>query len=68
MRAREFMREDASAGASVAGSIAPVSVAGSIAPVIQPLGGMISRQGLGGPAKYMNSLQSQKKRKRHASR
>lgn len=59
MRAREFMREDASAGASVAGSIAPVS---------QPLGGMISRQGLGGPAKYMNSLQSQKKRKRHASR
>ena len=59
MRAREFMREDASAGASVAGSIAPVS---------QSLGGMISRQGLGEPAKYMNSFKLQKKRKRHASR
>jgi hypothetical protein len=59
MRAREFMREDASAGATVAGSIAPV---------IQPLGSMISRQGLGGPAKYVNSFKPQKKRKRHASR
>ena len=59
MRAREFMREDASAGATVTGSIAPV---------MQPLGGMISRQGLGGPAKYVNSFKPPKKRKRHASR
>lgn len=59
MRAREFMREDASAGASVAGSMAPV---------IQPLGSMISRQGLNGPAKYMNSFKLQKKRKRDAGR
>jgi len=57
MRAREFVREEASAGTTVAGSMAPVS---------QPLGGMISRQGLVTPAKYMNSLHSGKKRKPNA--
>ena len=59
MRAREFMREDASAGTTVAGSMAPVA---------QPLGTMISRQGLGGAAKYMNTFKPGKKRRRHASR
>ena len=59
MRAREFMREDASAGATVAGSMAPVA---------QPVGGVIARQALGAPAKYMNTFKSGKKRRRHASR
>ena len=59
MRAREFMREDASAGATVAGSMAPVA---------QPVGGVIARQAFNAPAKYMNTFKPGKKRRRHASR
>lgn len=58
MRAREFLPEEASAGATAAGSVATV---------VQPVGSMISRQGLGQPAKYMNSLHTAKKRKPNAS-
>ncbi len=58
MRASEFIREDASAGATSAGSIATVS---------QPVGGMITRVGFGKPAKYTNSYPT-KKRKQNARR
>ena len=57
MRAREFLPETASAGATAAGSMAVVS---------QPVGMMISRGQMPKPAKYANSLYSAKKRKSHA--
>lgn len=57
MRAREFIQENASAGATSAGSVASVS---------QAMGSMISRA-FAKPAKYANSLISVKKRKRNAS-
>ena len=57
MRAREFMAENASAGATGAGSVATVS---------QPLGGMIARTATPNVAKYMNSFDPKKKRKQHA--
>ena len=57
MRARDFMTENASAGATGAGSVAPVS---------QPLGGMIERTAMPNVAKYMNSFDPKKKRKQHA--
>lgn len=56
MRASEFIREDASAVATSAGSIAPVS---------QTLGAIVSRMGFGQPAKYTNSYPV-KKRKQNA--
>lgn len=59
MRAREFVAEEASTASTSAGSIAPVS---------QPLGSMISRLGNSNPAKYMNSFNPGKKRKRDVSR
>jgi hypothetical protein len=52
MRAREFIREN--------------TVSGSIATVAQPLGSMISRSGITEPAKYMNSRQQAKRKKKHA--
>ena len=57
MRAREFLPETASAGATASGSMAVVS---------QPIGMMISRGQMPKPAKYANSLYSAKKRKSHA--
>ena len=57
MRAREFLPETASAGATASGSMAVVS---------QPVGMMISRGQMPKPAKYANSLYSAKKRKSHA--
>lgn len=59
MRAREFLPENATAGATSSGSIAAVS---------QPLGAVVSRMGLGRPAKYMNSLTVTRQRKKHAGR
>ena len=59
MRAREFLPENATAGATGAGSIATVS---------QPLGSLVSRVGLGRPAKYMNSATRAKPRKKNAGR
>jgi hypothetical protein len=57
MRAKEFMREDASSGATVSGGFAVVE---------QPLG-MISRAFKPNPAKYSNSAPSAKnKRKKYA--
>lgn len=53
MRAREFIQEEASAGAMTAGSVAAVA---------QPLGGMISRQLSAKPAKYQNSAPVQKRK------
>ena len=47
MRAIEFIRENASAGATSAGSIAAVA---------QPLGSIIKRTVTNKPAKYANSL------------
>jgi hypothetical protein len=46
MRAREFVRENASSGATSSGSIAAVS---------QPLGGLITRTQSVRPAKYRNT-------------
>ena len=57
MRAREFLPETASAGATASGSVAVA---------IQPVGAMISRDQMTKPAKYANSLYSGKKRKSHA--
>jgi hypothetical protein len=54
MRAREFVIETASAGASSAGSMATVSV---------PMGQMISRQSNIFPAKYQTSSKTRKKLK-----
>lgn len=45
MRAREFIRETASAGATASGSVAAVAV---------PLGGLISRTQTTKPTKYKN--------------
>ena len=59
MRAREFLPETASAGATASGSVAVVS---------QPIGMMISRGQMPKPAKYANSLYSAKKRKSHVGR
>ena len=59
MRAREFLPENATGGATGSGSIATVS---------QPLGTVISRVGLGRPAKYMNSLTVTRRRKKNAGR
>ena len=59
MRAREFLPETASAGATASGSVAMAA---------QPMGGMISRGQMPKPAKYANSLYSAKKRKSHAVR
>lgn len=56
MRAQEFIKEEASAGATVSGSMAPVA---------QTLGATISRQGFIKPGKYSNSV-STKKRKQNA--
>jgi cephalosporin-C deacetylase-like acetyl esterase len=55
MRAREFVTETASAGASSAGSVAAVSM---------PLGQTISRQASVYPTKYQNSLKTRKKLKK----
>ena len=55
MRANEFLREDGSAGATVAGSMAPIS---------QSLGATISRTGITKPAKYANSAPVAKQRKK----
>jgi hypothetical protein len=57
MRASEFIRENASTGASVAGGMAPIA---------QPLGAVITRELSVKPAKYRNSAPVQK-RKQHAS-
>ena len=57
MRAREFLPETASAGATASGSMAVIT---------QPMGGMISRSQMPKPAKYANSLYSAKKRKHNA--
>jgi hypothetical protein len=59
MRAKEFLPENATAGATSSGSVATVA---------QPLGTLISRVGLGRPAKYMNSLTVAKRRTRNAGR
>jgi hypothetical protein len=59
MRAREFLPETASAGATASGSVAVAE---------QPMGGMISRGQMPKPAKYSNSSYSTKKRKSHAGR
>jgi len=58
MRAREFLPENASAGATAAGSVAVVA---------QPLG-TISRWSQGRPAKYSNGLgKASDRKKKHAS-
>ena len=59
MRAREFLPETASAGATASGSVAMAA---------QPMSGMISRGQMSKPAKYANSLYSAKKRKSHVGR
>ena len=59
MRAREFVKEEASSGATVAGGMALVS---------QPLGSTLSRLGSLSPAKYANSLNKGKGKKKHVSR
>lgn len=59
MRAREFITETASVGASVAGSMAPIS---------QSLGGPIRRAKPPKPAKYSNSVNSLPKRKNDNAR
>jgi hypothetical protein len=59
MRAREFLPEDATAGATSAGSVATVS---------QPLGGMISRTQMPKPAKYSNSAYKAPNRKKQHAR
>ena len=57
MRAREFLPETASAGATASGSMAVA---------VQPMGVMITRIQMPKPAKYANSLYSAKKRKHNA--
>ena len=59
MRASEFLKENGSVGATVAGSMAPIS---------QSLGGMISRTGITKPAKYANSAPVAKPRKKQHAR
>ena len=46
MRAREFVQENASSGATASGSVATVS---------SPIGGLISRTQTTKPAKYRNT-------------
>lgn len=55
LRAREFMREDA-------------TTAGNIATVVQPLGVMITRQYPHDHNKYRNAVTQPQKRKKHAQR
>ena len=58
MRAKEFLRETGSIGATVAGSMAPIS---------HSLGAVISRTGITKPAKYANSAPvAQLRKKQHA--
>jgi hypothetical protein len=52
MRAREFINENASSGATSSGSVATVS---------QPIGGIISRHHFVNPTKYANSVKKEKK-------
>jgi hypothetical protein len=52
MRAREFINENASSGATSSGSIATVS---------QPMGSVISRSHFINPTKYANSVKKEKK-------
>jgi len=49
MRAREFVRENASSGATSSGSVAAVA---------QPMGSVVSRLQAPRPAKYRNSAKS----------
>ena len=59
MRASEFLKENGSIGATVAGSVAPME---------QSLGGMISRTVITKPAKYANSAPVAKTRKKKNAR
>lgn len=59
MRAREFVKENASAGATSSGGIATV---------VAPIGGVITRSLLGKPAKYANSVIGRKSRNKNVSR
>ena len=59
MRAQEFLPEDATAGATSAGSIAVLA---------QPIGGMITRPQMPKTAKYSNSVNSLQKRKKNNAR
>ena len=51
MRAKEFVKENASAGATSSGSVASVA---------QPMGRVITRTQNTAPGKYMNSLKRKK--------
>ena len=51
MRAKEFIREEASSGATSSGSVATVS---------QPIGSVITRSHFINPAKYVNSMKKKK--------
>jgi hypothetical protein len=59
MRASEFIREDASAGASCAGNVAVFA---------QPMGEVITRPQNTKPAKYANSAPVAQRKKPHARR
>ena len=59
MRASEFIREDASAGASCAGSVAVMA---------QPMGEVITRPQIKKPAKYANSAPVAQRKKPHVIR
>ena len=59
MRASEFLREDGSIGATVAGSMAPIS---------HSLGAVITRPGIAKPAKYANSAPVAQRKKKHVVR
>ena len=59
MRAREFIQEDATAGATSAGSIATIAV---------PVGSIITRPQMPKTAKYSNSVRSITKRKKYDAR
>jgi hypothetical protein len=59
MRAREFIQEDASSGASCAGNMAVF---------VQPMGEIITRTQNTKPAKYANSAPVAQRKKPHARR
>jgi hypothetical protein len=59
MRAIEFIREDASAGASCAGNVAVFA---------QPMGEVITRPQIKKPAKYANSAPVAQRKKKHVVR
>jgi len=59
MRASEFIREDASAGASCAGNVAVFA---------QPMGELITRPQNKKPAKYANSAPVAQRKKKHVVR